>query len=102
MSGDGWWCNGKEIAHAEEPDLIDIRVTKPVIRELREILRSDQRVIMRKSASDWIEVRYRGADDLSFVVDLVERAAAAYRAPPGQTPVRPPTGAALERRRRFH
>lgn len=99
---DAIWCNGKEIAHFDADDVVDVRLTKAVIREMRAELRSDERVTLRKRASDWIEVRMSTTNDVDAVVALVERAAAAHRAPPGVIPKRVPRGADLERRRRFH
>jgi hypothetical protein len=97
-----WWCNAKEIAHVEAPGTIDIRLTRSVIRDLRPTLRADARVVFRRNRSDWIEVRDATTPDVAFVVDLVGRAAAAHRPPPGESMKPPPTGAELERRRRFH
>jgi hypothetical protein len=98
---DAWWCNGKEIAHLDAPGVIDVRLTKALIREMRPALREDRRVVLRRAASDWIEVRY-GTADLSFVVDLVGQAAGVHRAAAGQPAKRPPEGRDLDRRRRFH
>lgn len=97
-----YWVNGKEIAHFEANGLIEIRLTRAVIRERRGELKVDPRVDLRYSGSDWIVVCYSSPQDLPFVVDLVEEAAAAHRPPPGVTPNPPPTGPDLERRRRFH
>jgi sugar phosphate isomerase/epimerase len=99
---DAFWCNGKEIAHFHAADVVEVRLTKAVIRELRPMLRDDERVALRKGASDWIEVRVAATADVDFVVDLAERAAAAHRAGAGETAKPPPTGSDLERRRRFH
>ena len=101
-AGDAFWCNGTEIAHFDSVDVVDLRLTRSVIRELRPVLREDARVQLRKSSSDWIEVRFLSNDDIAFVVELAERAAAAHRAGAGETPKPPPVGADLERRRRFH
>jgi hypothetical protein len=100
--GNAFWCNGKEIAHFDSGDVFDIRLTRAVIRELRPVLRDDSRVELRKSTSDWIEVHVASSDDLDFVIELAERAAAAHRAGPDETAKPPPIGADLERRRRFH
>ena len=54
---DAFWCNGKEIAHFHGADVVELRLTKAVIRELRPLLRADDRVTLRKGTSDWIEVR---------------------------------------------
>jgi len=101
-TGDAIWCNGTEIAHFDADDVVDIRLTKATIRERRAGLRADKRVTLRKNQSDWVEMRISTADDVDDAVALVERAAAAHRAPPGVTPKPVPEGADLERRRRFH
>jgi hypothetical protein len=94
--------HGKEIAHFEARELIEIRLTRSVIRERRDVLKADSRIDLRYSGSDWIMVRFSLPDDMDFVLDLVETAAAAHRPPPGVTTNPPPTGPDLERRRRFH
>lgn len=99
---DAFWCNGKEIAHFDSDDVVDLRLTKAVIRELRSALREDARVELRKGSSDWVEVRVASTDDIAFVMELAERAAAAHRARAGELPKLPPVGADLVRRRRFH
>ena len=96
------WCNGKEIAHFDAADVIDLRLTAPVIRELRPLLETDRRVELRKGRSDWIEVRISSRNDITFVVDLAERAAAAHRAGDQESAKPAPTGSDLDRRRRFH
>jgi hypothetical protein len=97
-----YWVHGKEIAHFETRDLIEIRLTRSVIRERRDVLRADPRIEIRYSGSDWIDVRFSSPVDIDFVLDLVEAAAAAHLPPPGVAPDPPPTGPDLERRRRFH
>lgn len=98
------WVNGHEIAHFDGHDRMDVRLTRAVIRATRPRLRAEPRIHLRSSSSaDWLEVHVEGAivhDPL--VHELVERAAAAHRAPPGIHAEPPPTGPALERRRRFH
>ena len=102
-SQNAYWCNGKEIAHFDGPNVLDLRLTRSVIRELRPELHRDARVRLRTAGSDWIEVRVAASDDdVDFVLGLAERAAAAHRAPRGVPPEPPPRGADLNRRRRFH
>jgi len=97
------WVNGKEIAHPDAEDVFDVRLTRTVISALRPLLKPDPRVKLRpSSSSDWVEVTIGAEEDIELLVRLVERAAAVHRAAPGQTAGLPPTGAALERRRRFH
>jgi hypothetical protein len=100
--GTAFWCNGKEIAHFHAPDVIELRLTKAVIREMRAALRADERVQLRKGTSDWIEVRVGAAADVAFVLELAERAAAVHRARVGKVPKPPPVGSDLDKRRRFH
>ena len=76
--GDAIWCNGTEIAHFDADDVVDVRLTKALIRARRTELRADERVTLRKHTSDWLEVRVTNAD-LDFVVELVTHAAGAHR-----------------------
>ena len=94
------WVGRREVAHFDARRLLDIRLTRTVIRQRRAELGSDDRVIFRAGTSDWLEIRLSGPDDLEFALDLVRAAIAANTpsAPRGA----PPTGAELERRRRFH
>jgi hypothetical protein len=101
-AGNGFWCNGTEIARFDSEDVVDLRLTRAVIREIRPTLHDDPRVTLRKGGSDWIEIRASSDDDIDFVVVLAERAAVAHRAGPGQIAKPPPVGADFERRRRFH
>ena len=100
--GDAYWCNGKEIAHFENESVIEVRLTKAVIRERRARLEADPRVELRPSGADWITVRFTSDADVTFVLGLVRAAVKAHRPPPGEHPKAPPTGRDLERRRRFH
>ncbi|MGQ0849628.1 MAG: luciferase domain-containing protein [Actinomycetota bacterium] len=97
-----YWVNGKEIAHFESADLIEIRLTREVIRRRRAQLKGDPRVDLRYSGSDWVSVRLSSPAVRALVMELVEDAANAHRPLPGVTPEPPPTGPDLERRRRFH
>lgn len=101
-SGDAYWVNGKEIAHFEDDSTLEIRLTKAVIRDRRPAFKADNRVELRPSGADWITVRFATQEDVAFIADLVEVAAQAHRPASGGTPTPPPTGADLERRRRFH
>lgn len=97
------WVNGKEIAHRDSDTRFDVRLTRAVIRQMRAQLRAEPRVHLRKSSgSDWVEVEVTCESDEALLATLVERAAAAHRPPAGEPAKPPPTGADLERRRRFH
>jgi hypothetical protein len=93
-----YWVNGKEIAHFDGDDVIDIRLTRALIRARR----ADQRVELRSSSSDWISVRIAEPGDVTFAADLAESAADAHRAQPGTTAKPAPSGSDLARRKRFH
>jgi hypothetical protein len=97
-----FWVNGKEIAHFDGEGVLDLRLTRGVIREHRPQLKADPRVALRRSGGDWVEVRFTAVKDVADVAALAELAAAAHRPPEGSTPKAPPAGPELERRRRFH
>jgi hypothetical protein len=99
--GPGFWAGGKEIAHFDGPDAIDLRLTRAEIRARRAELRADPRVELRASSSDWLTITVCSPADEEFVIGLAAVAAAAHRPPHGAAPA-PPTGADLARRRRFH
>ncbi|HEV2780585.1 MAG TPA: luciferase family protein [Actinophytocola sp.] len=84
-----YWVDGTEIAHFESEDLLDVRLTRRLIRAHRDELRSDPAVTLRPGSSDWITVDVTGPDGLARARRLVGLAAGAHRAPPGTIP-RPP------------
>lgn len=94
--------HGKEIAHLEDEDLIEIRFTRSVVRERRNVLKADRRIDLHYSGSDSVTVRLSSPADMQLVLDLAAAAAAVHCPPPGVTPDPPATGPDLERRRRFH
>jgi hypothetical protein len=98
--GPALWVGKREIAHFDGDQTLDVRLTKSVIAGRRPALRADDRVVLRPGTSDWLEVRIKTSEDAEFAISLVTDAVAANRktAPRGS----PPTGAELERRRRFH
>jgi Luciferase len=100
--GPGFWVNGKQMAHFLDDNVLQLRLTRSVIREHRDRLRADARVELRQAASDWVKIRVTKPSDVALVSELAGVAAAAHRAPKGATPVPPPTGSDLARRRRFH
>ncbi len=94
------WAGQREIAHAHGESNVEIRLTKDGIRAHRVELRADGRVTLRKNASDWLEFEIADERDETDAFELVRTAITlnALTAKPGL----PPTGADLERRRRFH
>ena len=71
-----FWSGKREIAHFEGPGVLDLRLTRPEIRARKAELRADARVTLRGS-SDWVEVSFSAAPDLTWVLGLVEVAIAA-------------------------
>jgi hypothetical protein len=98
--GSAVWVGKREIAHVDRDGLLDIRLTRQVIRDRREELRSDPRIGLRSSSSDWLEIRVETEVDLNDALTLIRAAIAANS--PTAVAGPPPTGADLERRRRFH
>lgn len=98
---EGFWIDAKFVAEVLDSNRIQLRLTRPLIRELRGRLDGDARVELRKG-SDWITVRFARDADAAFIAGLMELAAPLYRPPPGASSRPPPTGADLERRRRWH
>ncbi len=95
------WVDGTQVAHFRAVDVIEIRLTKSRIRADRARLAADPRVVLRKNASDWLQVRFTRAVDIAFIHELVEMAVVAHGAT--DRPSRPPpSGAELARRKRFH
>jgi hypothetical protein len=94
------WVGRREVAHFDGDGALDVRLTRAVISRRRAELGADNRVTFRAGTSDWLEIALNGPDDFEFALELV-RAAIAANAPsaPGGAP---PTGAELQRRRRFH
>ncbi|MEV4313068.1 luciferase family protein [Actinocrispum sp. NPDC049592] len=74
----GYWVGGREIAHLEAENVLDLRMTRAAISARRAELKADPRVELR-SGSDWLTVRVAGPEDAAFVTDLVRQAAAANR-----------------------
>lgn len=98
--GPALWVGTREVAHFDDQRALDVRLTKEVIRSRRAELRGDDRVTLRRGSSDWVEITVESDDDIAWATELVLVAVAANR--PTATPGPPPTGAELERRRRFH
>jgi hypothetical protein len=94
------WVGRREVAHFDGDGMLDVRLTRTAIRERREELRAEPRVVLRGSGSDWLAVRIDTEADLELALALVADAVAnnVGTVEPGP----PPQGADLARRRRFH
>ncbi len=100
--GPAMWVNRKQVGHFVAPGTIELRLTRAVIRANRPRLKEDPRVELRKSASDWLILRVETAADIDFAAELAALAVTAHAPPENVPALPPPTGADLERRRRFH
>jgi hypothetical protein len=96
------WVNTRQMANFVGDDTLALRLTRPLMREHRERLRHDDRIVNMRASSDWLGVRFTSVDDIAFIRELVELAAATCRPSDGSPSRPPPTGEDLERRRRFH
>jgi hypothetical protein len=67
------WLGSREIAHCHNGQA-DIRLTREVVRDLGIELRSDARIDLRRSGSDWILVRLRREADVERALMLLRRA----------------------------
>ncbi len=72
--GPGLWVGKREVAHFDDEETLDIRLTKPQIRARRSELESDDRVGLRRGSSDWLEVQVREESDVDFALSLVDDA----------------------------
>jgi hypothetical protein len=60
---------GREFMHIDRDGLVDVRLTRALIREL-----DDERFVYRRGSSDWIWLRLESREDARFALELVRRA----------------------------
>jgi hypothetical protein len=72
------WLGTREIAHCHNGQ-VDVRLTRAVVRELRDELRSDARIDLRGPGFDWILIRVRAAADVERALELLRHAMGAAR-----------------------
>ena len=70
---DALWLGTREIAHCHNGQ-VDVRLTRAVVRELRDELRGDARIDLRGPGFDWILVRVRTAVDVERAIELLRHA----------------------------
>ncbi len=68
---------GREIAHLEAPDVIDLRITRSGWTQVRERFGHDAAVRRDPSRRDWIELHLQSAADLGRLGELLAIAVAA-------------------------
>ena len=78
---DALWVNGREVAHTHNGQ-VDFRLTRAVVRELRDELRSDARIDLRGPGFDWILLRVRNRADVERAMELLRHAIGASRRAP--------------------
>lgn len=76
--GDALWLGTREIAHCHG-GYVDVRLTRALVRELREELRGDARIDLRGPGYDWILIRVRTAADVERALELLRHAMRAAR-----------------------
>ncbi len=97
-----FFVDGRLVVEFAGSNYVGLRLTRPIIRRLKDRLREDRRVDRMKSGSDWIYVHFRRAADLPFIIELVTASINAYLPEDGRPLRPPPAGHDLARLRRFH
>jgi hypothetical protein len=95
------WVNAKQVANFDQEDLLELRLTRPQVSARRTDLKGDSRVVV-KPGSDWLRIHWREPGAADLAVELARLAAAAHLPSDGTAPKPPPSGTAMERRKRFH
>jgi hypothetical protein len=70
---DALWLGAREVAHCHNGQ-VDVRLTRAVVRKLRDELRMDARIDLRGPGYDWILVRVRNAADVERALELLRHA----------------------------
>ena len=76
--GEALWLGKTEVAHCHNGE-VDVRLTRGVVRVLRDELRSDARIDLRGPGYDWILVRVRRSADVERALELLRHAVRAAR-----------------------
>lgn len=76
--GEALWLGKTEVAHCHNGE-VDVRLTRAVVRTLRDELRSDARIDLRGPGYDWILVRVRRTADVERALELLRHAVRAAR-----------------------
>jgi len=97
-----FFVDAKQMANFRGENGLAIRLSRKKVSELRAALKSDERVDLLRSGSDWIGVHFATRADADFAVELAAIAAEQYRPTDGRPPRLPPVGADLARRQLFH
>ncbi len=95
------WVNAKQVANFDREGLLELRLTRPQVSARRADLKGDSRVVL-KPGSDWLRIHWHEPGAADLAVELAKVAADAHLPSDGTAPKPPPSGAAMERRKRFH
>jgi len=76
--GEALWLGKTEVAHCHNGE-VDVRLTRAVVRTLRDELRGDARIDLRGPGYDWILVRVRRSADVERALELLRHAVRAAR-----------------------
>lgn len=87
--GPALWVDAKQITNQVDDDTVEVRIGRANIRK-------EPRVRVRTKSSDWCELP---AKHTKLLAEMIELAASQHRV---SNPAPPPTGADMERRKRFH
>jgi Family of unknown function (DUF5519) len=68
------YIEGREVAHLEAPQIIDLRITRQGWSRLKAQYASDPAVYRDPSRKDWIELRPHTLKDLARLADLLATA----------------------------
>ena len=99
--GPALWINAKQAVNFTSEQSIELRLTRSVIRRHKPGLASNPRVTFR-SSSDWLGLHFESEADFPLILELASELPSLYLPPDGTAPKPPPTGADMERRKRFH
>ncbi len=96
--GTALWANGMQMANYRRDGGLEIRLSRPLISQMKTRLAADKRVALRGN-SDWAGFRFKSANDFDFLVEMAGLAAKVYLPKDGSTPAPPVSAAELARRR---
>lgn len=71
--GPALWVGKHQIAHLHREN-VEIRLTRGLMREMRDELRADLRINMRQPGSDWILLYLRTPADVTRALELLRLA----------------------------
>ncbi len=74
-SAEALFIRHREIAHFHSAQEIDIRLTRAEIRRRGYSKSDDKRLTVISPTSDWVVVKFKRADDLPLVHEIIETAA---------------------------